>query len=377
MKIAILTLPIDGNYGGNLQLYALKNILEKWGHQVVIIDRKCNRISILRLCLGTIKRIFLKLLFASSYPISYKALRDREACILRYALTFSEYYLNPKTEPCRSTKDLMKKALGFDAYIVGSDQVWRPSYTPDIYNYFFDFLADNSSLRIAYAASFGHEFWELSDNQTRICKHLVASFKAVSVREDSAVQLCHEHLNIDVQHVLDPTMLLFSSEYISTFIEVTAKKRSRQLLVYILDMSQEKQEMVNKVHEFCGYECIKDKFFIVEKWRTSTVKVLSPIQEWLLGFWESEFVVTDSFHGCVFSILFNKPFVVYVNSERGTARFDSLLRLFHLENRMIHSLNELTFEQFETNIDWENVNCILEEYRMISMNFLKNSLDKK
>jgi len=103
-------------------------------------------------------------------------------------------------------------------------------------------------------------------------------------------------------------------------------------------------------------------------------KVYPTVTSWIKAFDDAEYVVTDSFHGCVFSILFNKPFYVYGNKERGMARFDSLLHMFNLENRLVFDINELSKEKIVEVINWNKVNAILNKYRLESTRFLSDSL---
>jgi exopolysaccharide biosynthesis predicted pyruvyltransferase EpsI len=97
------------------------------------------------------------------------------------------------------------------------------------------------------------------------------------------------------------------------------------------------------------------------------------VEEWIRGFMDAEFVVTDSFHGTVFSIIFNKPFISIANESRGTTRFTSLLKMFNLENRLIFSPEELNLDKVKE-IDWGNVNEILEQDKERAIFFLKRNL---
>ena len=102
-------------------------------------------------------------------------------------------------------------------------------------------------------------------------------------------------------------------------------------------------------------------------------RIQQPVEKWLRAFHDAEFVITDSFHACVFSIIFNKPFIVYGNKERGFARFESLLNMFGLEDRLVSSLNE-TKTAIEKPIDWERVNSIHKQMKEKSLSFLVNNL---
>src|SRR5690606_22627300 len=146
------------------------------------------------------------------------------------------------------TKDLKRyfKKGKFDIAVVGSDQVWRPKYSPDIYNYFGDFLGNKKQI-ISYAASFGVDNWEFTKKQTDICKKLVKKFKAVSVRESSAIDLCYQYLGTDAELVLDPALLLSKDDYQKVISSYKGIKKNSGVLTYILDRNEAKAEIVSYV----------------------------------------------------------------------------------------------------------------------------------
>ena len=103
-------------------------------------------------------------------------------------------------------------------------------------------------------------------------------------------------------------------------------------------------------------------------------RIYPTVTSWLKGFDDAKYVVTDSFHGCAFAILFNKPFIVYGNKERGMSRFNSLLKLFDLEDRLVYSVNEISDNKIYQEIDWGRVNMKIDEYRNISNSFIVETL---
>ena len=103
-------------------------------------------------------------------------------------------------------------------------------------------------------------------------------------------------------------------------------------------------------------------------------KIVPPVEEWINAFEKAQYIITDSFHGCVFSIIFNKPFIVYANANRGVARFNSLLKLFHLKDRLIYSAQELNIEKINAPINWHQINQIRKEQTELAMLFLKKNL---
>ena len=372
MKIGIITLPLNTNYGGILQAYALQTILERMGHEVSIIEKRRPplKLPLWKTPLSYGKRI-IKNLLGHPCPIFYEQKINRETPIIRqYTDKFIEKYI--KHRIVNDYTDIQES--DYDAIIVGSDQIWRPIYFEQIEHAYLDFTEGWYIKRIAYAASFGTDKWEYTPEQTMECGRLLQYFNAVSVREISGVDLCREHYNVHAAHVLDPTMLLKAEDYIKIFEAECTPKSSGTLLNYVLDETPEKTALIEKV--------AKDKGLVPFSVNSSKVddtkanlkeRIQPPLEQWLRGFYDAEFVITDSFHACAFSILFNKPFLVIGNADRGMSRFTSLLSMFGLEDRLIaHSIsNNVTAD-----ISWRDVIALLEYNRKVSRKFLLNSLSK-
>jgi hypothetical protein len=272
------------------------------------------------------------------------------------------------------------KTYGFQAFIVGSDQIWRPKYAQNVPEaYFLGFTKNIKNIkRLSYAASFGTDEWEYNDKETLACRELVNMFDAVSVREESAVLLCKSKFGINAVHTLDPTMLLEKKDYINLIENAGTKESSGNLLVYYIDLSDDKVKAICKISEMLKLVPFKiniPKEDIISHTKID-IPIASPVEEWLRGFYDSRFVITDSFHGTVFSIIFNKPFIVYGNVDRGMSRFDSLLRMFGLEDRMINSFSELNNRKIFDPIDWVAVNNIIDKHRILSKEFIDSNLDE-
>ena len=261
----------------------------------------------------------------------------------------------------------------FDAIVVGSDQVWRATMS-DIPTYFLSFTKAMNMKRIAYAASFGtDDLNEYSKMDMKIASESIKLFNAVSVREKSGVHLCRDYFKMDAVHVLDPTMLLSKDDYLKLIESEDSPCSTNMLLTYVLDRVQEKSEIINKIGNalhLTPYENGPAKYFsnIIEN--NVPECVFPSVSRWLAGFRDAQFVVTDSFHGTVFSIIFNKPFVAILNSERGASRFISLLSILGLENRLISTGDEVSEEHLRP-IDYTEVNKILNEWKLKSINYIR------
>ena len=198
--------------------------------------------------------------------------------------------------------------------------------------------------------------------QTEACARLVRSFQAVSVREDSGVTLCREHFGVQAVHVLDPTMLLCREDYMTLFESASIQTSSGNLLCYILDETPAKTVIINNVAMECGLV----PFSVKSKSEAITAplvdRIQPPVEQWLRGFYDARLVITDSFHACVFSILFQKPFIVIGNANRGMSRFTSLLNMFGLKDRLVTA--ETFFfkkKQLSDGIDTEETLRLLRE----------------
>ena len=370
MRIGILTLPLHTNYGGILQAYALQTVLERMGHDVCLIEKKRQplRLPLWKAPLSYGKRI-VKNLTGHPYPIFFERKVNREEPLVRQN---TDKFVN-KYIKRRFVDDFPEIGKDdFDAIVVGSDQVWRPKYFIDgIENAYLTFAKEWNIKRIAYAASFGTDKWEYSSEQTTSCRRLLKNFDAVSVRESSAVTLCREHLGVDVKRVLDPTMLLSINDYMKLFDANGTPKSNGNLLCYIIDETPEKMSFVNKIALERGLIPFRVNSKVENLIAPLQERIQPPVEQWLRGFYDADFVVTDSFHACVFSILFNKPFFVLGNEKRGLSRFSSLLGMFGMENLLVTNkdLNEK-----QNDIDWARVMSLLAEEKKKAINFLNENL---
>lgn len=378
MKIGIITLPFNWNYGGILQAYALQLALKKLGHDSYTINRNTEAMSLKLKVLSYTRRSLLKFLFAKDVVVRTWPTKQEEKVIRQHTDCFIKENIQ-LTSLFTSEKDFKKIAsYEFKAFVVGSDQVWRPKYSPILENHFLKFLgSDKESKRIAFAASFGVDNWEFSSRQTKNCAKLAQQFNAISLREDSGVELCKEHLNREAEICLDPTMLIDKEAY----VELVEKDKTPQLpgtlLNYILDLTPDKKKILDLAEEELKSKPVsimpKGIFREVGKKNLKDC-VCPPVTNWLRGFMDAEFVVTDSFHGTVFSIIFNKPFLAIGNVKRGVTRFSSLLKILGLEDRLVLKYDESILEKIKEPINYKEVNKLLEEKKKDAYNFLENAL---
>ena len=379
-NICILTQPLSNGYGGLLQAYALQTILRRMGHSVKTEDRKKNA-SNLDKCIYFLKSVIIYILypvltyFTGVYYNKRKYIRE----IDRNTDYFKNKYID-KTIPIDSNNKKKLNKYKFDTYIVGSDQVWRPRYSygsGSIYNYFLDFTKGENVKRIAYAASFGNSEWEFSEEETKTCSELLEKFDAVSVREENGIFLCKKYFNVDAVQVLDPTLLLEKEDYISLVTNESEKHFKDHIFYYFLDSTPEKERIVTKISDIFNLSAFSimptGKFYQVGPHHLKEC-TFAPVTSWLEAYIDADFIITDSFHGTVFSIIFNKPFITIANKERGIDRFTSLLRLFDLTDRLIYSESELTDNLINKPINFDKVNLIKKTKQIESLSFLSKAL---
>lgn len=376
MKIGILTQPLKSNYGGILQAYALQNFLNNLGHDTIIINLQYSKIPIIRKIGSIIKQSIYKYILRKKVKLVIWPNNKEEKAIYKNLIAFTKKMkMTKEIYNINEISNTIKEE--YDCIIIGSDQVWRPKYSPNITTYYLDFLYnDNRIIKLSYAASFGVEEWEYSKKLTKQCKKYIKKFDHISVREFSGINLCNEFFNIEAINVLDPTFLLSRNEYKSLSDEGILQNESKYIMTYILDINQEKNDIIKLIEEKLNLKSISilpsKKYSDV--YSTIDDCVYPSIQTWIKNIMNAEFVITDSFHGTVLSIIFNKQFISISNKSRGETRFTSLLKSFNLEDKLITCLEDLNETHFNC-INYNDVNKIIEEKKTFSINFLKNTLN--
>jgi len=324
MKIGIVTLPLHTNYGGILQAWALQTVLERMGHDASHVFRHL---------LGPF--------------VLYEGLTDAEVrAIQQYTDRFVNRYIR-----CDETPVAEIRPDRYDAFVVGSDQIWRHFYTTALCGdwkvAFLDFAADWNVRRVAYAPSFGLDRWEAPESDIPLCAALLRKFDAVSCREAAGVKLCRDVLGVDAELVIDPTMLLARDDYAALIDAEETASLPGDLMTYVLDRTPEKQRLIeafaarDDLVPFSANARPEDCSAPVAE------RIQPPLEQWLKGFRDAKAIITDSFHATVFSILFGKPFVVTGNPDRGLSRLESLLRLLGLEDHLA-----VNADDFDPNRDY-------------------------
>ena len=361
--IALLTMYYDNNYGGNLQRYALVTILKNLGCEVtcLYIRQNWSHYGLKYWIRNSIKQSIKHYLLQRKNETICLWKEEKESYIQQTLITepFYERYI-PHTDVLYGDWWLKRyaKKNRFDAYIVGSDQVWRKLYVQrfGLGTWFFDFLPDNyAGKRIAYGASFGVSEPEYSKEEQDLLRPFFNKFDAVSVREQRGQDLLKRYgwTSPEAKCVLDPTLLLKAEDYNLLIENADTKPLDGTLLCYILDMDVETEHLISHKSKELNLSPT-----ILSSGLNATVSV----EQWLRAFRDAEFVITDSYHGLLFSLIFHKSYQLIVNQSRGASRVESV------EHQLNFHINEP--------MDWDKLDKQLEVVRNQSIQFLKSALEE-
>lgn len=364
------------NYGGILQAYALQKSLQYLNIKCLSLDyiaRDCYIKLQQQSYKFKLRQLykFILLLFGlkkSAYPLN---------SALNRHVSFKRRFMN--TFRLDNARTQLKRLAKNPQFIVGSDQVWRCVYARNIESVPFFFLnfatPDQRKRSIAYAASFGSDEWEGTPEETIECAQLLKQFKAVSVREHCGVDICRKVFGVEAVQMPDPTLLMEQEDYNYLIRNWRTKSTDTPFMaVYLLDETDSKSQLTASI---CQHYGLYAQHLMPHPGAKKLMDRLPlSIPQWLRFIRDSKCVLTDSFHGCVFSIIFNKPFICLGNESRGTARFDSLLATFGLQDRLVtHYDKDAILKIMNTPIDWEKANSIRRSEQERAFDFLRRNLD--
>lgn len=372
-RVLVRTLPLEnGNYGGLLQAFALQRTLIELGLDAVT-DR-ATRFERRHLSLRLKDAVRVALL-RSGYSKAGWLDRLARAKDAPFVAEFVERHI--ETVGVHDAQGAVDYELleTFDAYVVGSDQVWRRRYADPTTNLFGFLLEGDHKPRLSYAASFGRDdLDEYDDTLIAQTAELAARFSAISVREASGVRLVRDHWGLHAEQNIDPTFLLPVESYAT--LAATARDRlpAGHLVDYVLDEDPASRRVVDDIGAKLGLSplsLIPQTPRSYREWRRDPQRFArSSVEAWLGAIASATFVVTDSFHGTAFAIIHNVPFVSVVNSVRGAARFESLLQLLGLQDRLIKPGSSVPATLLEDPIDWGAVNRRVREERGRAIDYL-------
>lgn len=359
MKAGIITIIDNNNYGNRLQNYAVQEYLKKKGIDVSTL----KNIEDLNFRKNFIYRI-LKYIYRSTKHFLKKILKKEKEGFINRKKRFEEFNKNINFYK-RYVTAYSKVNSKFDYFITGSDQVWNPSFfrLSDV-----DFLCfADPKKRIAFSASFGVS--QLPYENSKIPKKYLNDFRAISVREDRGKEIVEELTNRnDVEVLLDPTMLLTAEDWDKVSKKPKQLKFSKYILNYFLgEISEERKKEINRIAKENECEIIN----ILDK--NSPFYATGP-SEFLYLEKNAFLVCTDSFHSCVFAIIYNRPFIVFDREEKTvnmSSRIETLLNKFELKNQKFSG--KITEENLKYN--YEKAYKILENEKIKANEFLSKALN--
>lgn len=368
-NIAILTFQSSNNYGALLQCYALCETLIKMGKEVSIINLNKEYIKDLE-----------DLPFLPKNKLLIKKYINNKFFQSEFDVFRNKFLKDKFTKKLNSIKELDDFADKFDAVIVGSDQVWRYAYTKKtLKSFFLKFVSENTK-KISYAASFGFDFFEGDKSLSLEIKNLLKRFNAVSVREDKGVEICKTEFDVDAVHVLDPVFLKSSLDYKKLINKNEKIINQPYLAYYLLNPDSFRKKIINYVKNDKGIQ-IEKNIYTNEKFsfRKPSLNInkfkFKSFSSWLSLIQNAEFMITDSFHGLAFAIIFNKQFICIANKSRGAARMESILKLLNLTDRLVYEGQEIdSFLKQIKKINYLETNEKLEKAKVKSLMFLESSL---
>ena len=373
MKASVITLHTVDNYGSAMQTYATQEVLNKIGCEVEIIDYwRWNNLPEYRAqqMLDTSLMQKLKPVWGRNHETKVAATR----CIQWYL----EHHVSPMWKFLEDNVNLSKKRYTSfdelkadppeaDVYIAGSDQVWNSIWNNGIdRSYFLDF-APQDKPRIAFSASIGRT--EFSEDEIPDTKALLQKYTAISVREESAVELL-KSIDIEAQLILDPTLMLSRNEWRKV---ARGKKRTKPfLLIYQLNPNPEMDHFAMELAKRKGWEVIRIGFGRSDKQKPGKCIMSPSVEEFIGLLFQAKCVLTDSFHATAFSLNLGTDFIS-VKPPRFSTRIESILRLTGQEQRLLDNYNDC--EIADRVIDKKHVKKVLDRERRAGMEWLKNALD--
>lgn len=361
-KVGILTFHNTTNYGAALQAYALQTKINHMGYKCDTIDYINKEIE------DIYKPKNIKDIKGIKQFAKYLLNNNNQKKVYN---TFSKFYKEHmkfskrvnKTNVCELNND-------YDKFIVGSDQVWNLNLSYQDQNYYLKFVTDNVK-KNSYAASFGYK--EVPEEYKEFTKNALSEFHNISVRENQGRDIIKSLLNRDVSVVLDPTLLLERKEWTDLINDEKKEEQEDYILLYIVSPNEE-------IIKFS--RMLAKKYNCKILWINNTIKKLKGIKnirgcgpiEFLKYIKNAKYIVTTSFHGVALSVALNKQFFYGLSKEKNNfnSRIISLVDILKLCDRDIASYSNDKIQ----NINYDEINSILEKQREISIEYLKKVLSE-
>ena len=300
--------------------------------------------------------IYIKLKELNLNPVIIAVTRHKDIYFIKKYLDFIEIK--------KTFKELKEK--DFDFLMVNSDQTWIDYTPPYLLDYGFLRFAENWKIpKFVYGTSYPKKYWKYPKKITKIARRLARKFNGVSVREFPTIKLAKKYLNVQSELVLDPTLLIDKQYYLNLIKDYKGNfdPRTDYLCVYQLDKN-------NRINKFIKYASLKLKLKVYN----INIKKRNYIEEFLKCIYISKGVITDSYHGTIFSYIFEKPFVSFINPKRGITRFETIRSILQINDRILSSklISNDKIYLLNENITYNKTT--INKMKVKSLTFLKKNL---
>lgn len=335
--VGLVGVNTGNNYGTQIQYYSLYKTIENLGYSVLMINHPINKNM------------------KTNYPNRFKE--------LPYELSaFPQKVYKTKLEMIELNKFVKR-------FIVGSDQFFRAKLYND-FNQFIslDWVLD-SKYKAGFSISFGLDKWK-GDNETKAkLKYDLQKFDRISTREFSGIKLLENEFGVNSECTLEPVLIADKNIYSQLAEKSLLNLNKKYIFAYILDNNKDKEKYLDYISKTLNLE--------IKKVNNDSIKTANIyIEDWLKLFKDAELVITDSFHGICFSIIFGKEFLFFVNPKRGSTRFDTLIKLFDIKDRKITSIEDLP-NKLNSKVNYEYINENLPKLREKALDYLKLILSEE
>lgn len=366
MKVAIVTLHRVYNYGSVLQAYATQRQFEKVGFEAVVVDYITEQRTMKRDLLGQQGISWGK-------PRKWFYIFLRFLSILIKDMTLGRFLgknLN-LTKRYITSSDLEKDPPAADVYVTGSDQTWNSAYNEGVDRGFFLQFVPKDKMKVSFVASFGKsvlDSWEVEET-----KRYISEYSALSVRENTAVEILRDLGRDDAVQLIDPTLQLHRTEW----MKLASKRLVKEpylILMLLYNEDNGATECARKIADEKGLKLVKISWELNKPPMVDKLFTHRTPADFLSLFAYADFVVTNSFHGTAFAINFERQFITVPRSEYNT-RIDSLLALTGLSKRLVSDTENAICISTER-IDYQKVELILECERKKAVDFLESIVQR-